>query len=152
MTLLFLLFVSLSCDDTVSQRYLPSDYVSSTSRGKSHGTLYRRNCIVLQDAPDSASQSDTNASRYSIDIRTHTRISSRNSAVHFCYLLFYGRKSLPHADSWCTEGRRAIAKGGSVKTSRVRLPRMPSTTKQGWGTYIRTLLIRLYPARIQFPR
>lgn len=78
-------------------------------------------------------------------IRTHTRISSRNSAVHFYYLPFYGRKSLPHADSRCAEGRRAIAKGGGrgerergwVKTSRVHGSLVCLRQKRGWGTYVR---------------
>lgn len=149
-TILFLFFR----DNIVSKR--SSDYASSTSSGKSRETLYRSNCIVLQDAPDSASRSNANASRYSTEVRTYTRISSRNSAVHFYYLSFYGRKSLPHADSRCVEGRRATAVGELGKNEPRTAPSYPSDGEAGDGArmYVRTygLLIRLYPERIQFPR
>lgn len=101
--------------------------------------VHRCNCVVLQDAPDSASRSDANASRYIADVRTYTRVSSRNSAVHFYYLPFYGRKSLPHADSRCAEGRRAITEGVSVKTSRVRGSLVYLRRRSGdEATYVRT--------------
>lgn len=75
-------------------------------------SYYRMHRIVH---PVAQSWSAANASRYNTNVRTYTHISSRNSAVHFYYLPFYGRKSLPHADSRCAEGRRASAEG-LVKT------------------------------------
>lgn len=95
---------------------------------------------MLQDAPDSASRSDANASRYSADVRTYTRVSSRNSAVHFYYLPFYGRKSLLHADSRCAEGRRAIAEGVSGKNEPRTAPSYASDDEAGMRhvrTYVR---------------
>lgn len=95
---------------------------------------------------------DANASRYSTSLciptytyLLYTRVSSRNSAVHFYYLPFYGRKSLPHADSRCAEGRRAIAReeGGGEglvkKTNRIRLPRTPRRRRRRYA-YVSLIL------------
>jgi len=49
------------------------------------------------------------AGRVRTHARTYTHVSSRKSSVHFYYSPLYDRKSLPHADSRCAEGRRAIA-------------------------------------------
>lgn len=102
--------------------------------------IHRSNCIVLQDALHSASWLGANASRYSTDVCTHTHISSRNSAVHFYYLPFYGRKSLPHADSRCAEGRRAIAEGRFSKNEPRTAPSYIADDEAGMRhvcTYVR---------------
>jgi len=97
------------------------DFSKQITRG-----THRRNCVALKDASVCTLVGRKCFSLQpayiptSIPIPTllYTRLSSRNSAVHFYYLPFYGRKSLPHADSRCAEGRRAIARKGEGSFSK----------------------------------
>lgn len=109
---------------TIPFRFIYIEQLSWIFRSKLHEA--RRNCVALKDASVCTLVGRKRFSLQpayiptSIPIPTllYTRLSSRNSAVHFYYLPFYGRKSLPHADSRCAEGRRAIAREGEGSFSK----------------------------------
>lgn len=89
--------------------------------------------IALKDAPDAPRRSGANRLSLQQHPAIPTRASRRNSAVHFYYLPFYGRKSLPHADLRCAEGRRAIA--GVSKNEQHTAPSYSPRRWAGASTY-----------------